>query len=257
MKVKIKIFICFLALVLCSNVVEAENITAVVQISKDSTAIAGTVAKVANKEVGVTILTTSIDGTNNLYSMSFNNAEYNKLKSEEKKAFMETALGEVTKSSLGNTQKNKIYNFIASQDESVSGAIKYLKSDTSADFVEAKKWFAPFSGPLSTALGFLCILIFSFLALSIVFDIFYLVIPPFRILLERGEENKRPWGVSNEAISSVKEAEDLHNPNKKGIMQLYLSKRIPLFILVSITLGYLVSGKIYDIVVYFMDAFNF
>ena len=44
---------------------------------------------------------------------------------------------------------------------------------------------------------------------------------------------------------------------KGDIMRLYLKKRIPIFILVSMILGWLISGKIYDIVVYFMDAFHF
>lgn len=230
---------------------KSDPVNAVTSVAQSNCATIAGVANTANSKVGnVKILIVDTKEA----TLTFDNAAYLDLDSDQKREFMETALGGIKESQIGKTTKNKIYNFIASQDESVSSAIKYLKNDTSADFIEARKWFAPFSGPISTLMGVLCIMIFSFLALSVVFDICFLVIPLFRMLLEKGEDNKRPFGVSVEAWNTVREVE---SSGKGDIMRLYIKKRIPIFILVSMILGWLISGKIYDIVVYFMDAFHF
>lgn len=192
------------------------------------------------------------DGT---YIMSFNASKYDELSYDEREDFMGVLLGETANNaSLTPIIKNKVYNFFETQDTEIASALRYLKEDINADFVEAKKWFEPFSGPISTFLGFGCIIIFSGLALSVVFDIIYLTIPVVQPLLERGEEHRRPWGVSNEAWKVHKELED--PSNKKSMMGLYCRRRIPVFITTALILAWLISGKIYDIVVYFLDWFN-
>lgn len=208
------------------------------------------VASRANKLAGVTVI--SYDITTGV--ITFSNKNYATLDTDQKKEFMEDTLSYIKSTNLGVTTKNKLYNFVASQDESVSSAVRYLKTDTSADFNEARKWFAPFSGPISTFLGFMCIMIFAFLSLSIVFDVSYLVIPLMQPLYERGEENKKPWGVSVEAWNTKKEVEQPGNESKQ-VMQLYMRKRIPVFILTALVLGWLVSGKIYDLVAWIMNSF--
>lgn len=229
----------------------ASDVDAVEQVLANS-AIVTSIVNEANKNAdGKTVM--SYNGQTG--ELKFNNSVYSELDSSVKKDFMENTLSYVKNSSLGSTQKNKVYNFIASQDESTSSAIRYLKNDTSADFAEARKWFAPFSGPISTVMGFLCICIFAFLSLSVVFDICYLVIPLFQLLLERGEEKKRPFGVSVEAWKVLKEVEG--STDKKDMLGTYVKKRAPVFFFLAIILSWLVSGKIYDIVAYFMDAFNF
>ena len=214
----------------------------------------GEVAKVcsqANDTCGKKILVyTGSDGV-----LSFSNTLYSELEMEQKREFMEVALRATNETSLGAQQKNKLYNFIAKQDSSVSAAIKYLKSDASADFVEAKAWFSPFSGPISTVIGLLCLCIFTFLALSIVFDIAYLVLPMFQAVLEHGNDNKRPIGVSREAWQTVLDMNSGKNEGR-NVLSVYMSKRVPVMIICSICLGYLISGKIYDLMVFFVDAFS-
>lgn len=235
---------------MCGVCYASDSIDATTSVAKSSPAISSAVIN-ANKVAGVTILTYDA-GTGTIV---FNNREYSDLDVSTKKEFMEVALGTISKSDLGPTSKNKVYNFIANQDESVSSAIRYLKNNTDADFVEARKWFEPFSNPISTLMGFMCICIFAFLGLSIVFDICYLVIPFIQLILERGEDNKKPWGVSTEAWGVRREVEQ--STTYKGTMQLYVKRRTPVFIIVAIILSWLISGKIYDIIIYFMDAFNF
>lgn len=201
---------------------------------------------VANREV----LVYSSDGV-----VSFSNSLYSELDTTQKREFMEVALGATRATGLGSQQKNKLYNFIAEQDSTTSAAIKYLKSDASADFVAAKSWFHPFSKYISPVLGLICLLVFMFMAMSMLFDCAYLVLPMFQGLLERGEPNKRPFGVSREAYITMR---DINKDKYEGrnILSVYFSKRMPVLIICAICLGYLVTGKIYDIMSFIVDAFS-
>ena len=51
-----------------------------------------------------------------------------------------------------------------------------------ADLDGGARWFAPFSGPLSTFLGFLAILILAGTTISAVIDLAYITIPAFQML---------------------------------------------------------------------------
>lgn len=210
----------------------------------------------ANNSVGLrgrnVILTyTTVEGKGTLY---FSNKNYSNLDSDEKEDFMETALQATTRTSLNAKTKNKVYNFIAGQDTPVTNAMKYLQSDASTDFLEAKKWFDPFSGVIGTILGVLCVAVFLFTGMSILFDVCYLVLPGVQAILERGEEDKKPFGVSKEAYYSLKDSE--RDDEYKNVVIMYLKRRMVLFIIMAICVGYLISGKLYDVIAYFIDAFS-
>lgn len=203
---------------------------------------------VANEEI---LVYTSSDTL-----LSFSNKKYSKLTVDVKREFMEVALLTTKESSLGDRIKNKVYNFIEKQDTTNSAAVRYLRSDVSADFASASMWFKPFSGVIGTILGVLSLLIFMFLAISIIIDIAYMVLPAFRLLLEKGVEDKPTW-VSKEAYSSVKECESSISSNSyKGYMSMYFRRRLVSVFIMAITLGYLISGEIYSIISYIIDAFS-
>lgn len=56
-------------------------------------------------------------------------------------------------------------------------------SNTKPDMVTAQQFWMPFSGPFSTFLGVLTILIFMGFALTIILDLCYIVIPMFRMFV--------------------------------------------------------------------------
>lgn len=203
----------------------------------------------ANNTCGLKILVyTSSDGM-----LTFSNKLYSQLDMQEKREFMQVALEATQETSLGSQQKNKLYNFIAEQDNPTSAAIKYLKSDASADFVEAKAWFRPFSGVIGTVMGVICLVIFLLLGISCLFDCAYLCLPTFQAILEHGEEHKRPFGVSREAWRAMKDVTS--DMKYRNIMSVYFSRRMPVVIVCCICLGYIISGQIYDIIVFIIDAF--
>lgn len=208
------------------------------------------ICSVGNNSVNKTILSCNNNGT-----LSFNSSVYAMLDIDKKDTFMEASLSAVSKSGLGVKVKNKVYNFIANQDTAVSSAIKLLAEDTTADFVTASKWLKPFSGGISTAMGVLCLLIFIFLGFGLCMDLAYLSIPGFQLILERGEENKRPFCVSPEAWKVNRKIASDPN-NGENIISAYLKKRVPVILVIAITLCYLISGKIYDVMVFFSESFN-
>lgn len=243
------LFLSALIISMGTSVYARDNVSSVATVAKGSAEVSR-ICSQSNKAVGVNVLSySSRDG-----SLSFNNSAYSGLDIEKKRLFMETALGATKECNLGKQQKNRVYNFIAKQDSTVSAAMKYLKTDTSADFVSAQAWFRPFSSPISTVMGVLCIIIFVSLGFSVIFDIAYLVLPGFQLLVERGEEDKKPFGVSKDAWKANRETESV--TESKNVMTVYLKKRAPLVFLVALCLGYLISGKIYDLCIWFIDAYN-
>lgn len=242
------IFMVFVIVVLFPLTVLAD-VDAVSNIGVNNSIVAS-ICNQANSACGKTIL--SYNGSTG--NCTFSNAKYSELTMEEKQSFMITALEATQKSDLGTQQKNKLYNFIAKQDNTTSAAIKYLKSDASADFVEAKNWLRPFTSPVSTVIGVICLVTFMFIAMSMLFDIAYLSLPMMQWVLERGKTTK-PFGVSREAWQTMKDMNSSEYSHR-NILSVYCSKRVPVIIVCSICLGYVISGKIYDVMTFFVDAFS-
>lgn len=255
MKMRKAISFLMVVLTICFLVVPeayASEIDATLQ-SVSGSAYLSDMCSQANNEVGKTILT--YESSTGL--LRFSNKIYKKLDADEKELFMETALMYISRlpDTVSAKMKNSVYNFIAQQDTAVTSAMKYLQVNTGADLVEAEKWFTAFNSTIGTILGVICILIFLFLGLSILFDIFYLVIPPFQALLDAASDGKkRPWGISREAWGSMKDAEK--TDECRNVLSLYFKRRAGIMIIVAVCITYLLSGKIYDVVVWFVEAFS-
>ena len=189
--------------------------------------------------------------------LRFKNKVYKGLDADDKEKFMETALSYIAKlpDTVSAKMRNSVYNFIAQQDTAVTAAMKYLQVNAGADLVEAEKWFAPFNSVVGTIMGILCILIFLFLGLSILLDIFYIVVPPFQALLDSGTDGtKRPWGVSREAWGSMRDAEK--TDEYKNILGMYFKRRVGVLLIVAVAIMYMISGKIYDLVIWFVESMS-
>lgn len=215
-------------------------------------ATAGAIATQINSATGTTIMSYSV----NTGVFTFKNSEYALLTVQEKREYMSDALGYIKTSSLSTKEKNRLYNFVADQDGTTSSAIRNLKVDSQADLATAASWYKPFSGIVSTLLGVLALGVFLFLGISVVVDIAYMVIPFIRIFISKGDE-KKPYMVSNEAYTSVIEAEDSAGDGHfKSYMVLYLQRRVGVLLLIGFCLFYLVSGQIFDLVAFIVDAIS-
>ena len=129
-----------------------------------------------------------------------------------------------------------------------------------ADLDGGARWFAPFSGPLSTALGFLAILILAGTTISAVIDLAYITIPAFQVLSDavtNGGGNGNGGGglrqasaklVSTAARKAV-EAEE----NGQNAVWVYFKKAAGKYLAVGFTLCFLAYNLLWGLVGTAMD----
>ena len=177
----------------------------------------------------------------------FSNKKYAALSSSVKVKYMTRVLSYIQESQMDNKTKLKFYNFIAEQDNSVTKSIKFLKTNASSDLATAMKWFRPFTSSISTAMGFICLAIFAMMAVSIVLDIAYLVLP----FVQQATGRKKPIYLSREAWATLLESESSNE--YKNVLTLYAKRRFAAFIVIGVCLLYLASGQIYDIIMWVLD----
>lgn len=130
-----------------------------------------------------------------------------------------------------------------------------------ADLDGGARWFAPFSGLLSTALGFLAILILAGTTISAVIDLAYITIPAFQVLSDavtNGGGNGNGGGgglrqasaklVSTAARKAV-EAEE----NGQNAVWVYFKKAAGKYLAVGFTLCFLAYNLLWSLVGTAMD----
>ena len=159
----------------------------------------------------------------------------------------------VAESQLDARTKNKMYHFIEQQDDKITASINFLDQNVNSDFVTAKNVILPFTGPISTALGVLSLVIFIMLTLSSAIDIAWLVIPIIRVVFKE-DKNGKPFLITKEAYSSEVDAN--RSDWYKSALTLYLQRRGKVFIVMGVCLIYLVSGQLYDLIVWIIDSFS-
>lgn len=164
--------------------------------------------------------------------------------------------------SLANVSDDTIQGWwkeLQTKEGAGSKFLNVILQNTKPDFVTANKIYEPFSGPISTVIGVIAVLGMALLGVVLVADIFYIVIPPVRMLVsddgDTGSKKSASKIFSDDAIYSVKVAEESSDAggNKKQALGVYLKRRIPMLILLGICLMYLVAGKIYTLVGYILD----
>lgn len=216
-----------------------------------TSALMESITKTVNSSVGgKNFLVYSKDGL-----LSFSSSIYRALEKDDQRKLMRFTLKTVKESQLPSKVKTKVTTFISDQDRLVADSIQALNSDTSSELSAGYVWFLPFASPASTALGFISIIIFVFLTVSIVIDTAYLTVGIFRQFLESGDG--KPKFVSGEAWDTAREVDNsLQSGTYKDYLLVYFRKRIGIFILTSIVLAYLISGQIYSIFTTLLEVFE-
>lgn len=167
--------------------------------------------------------------------------KYRDLSDKERKVFMEKTLKAISESDLSTQYKSKLYNFVARQDGEVSATINRLSEDTSTDFYNALALLAPFSGPFSTFLGIVAIIIFAMMGVSVVFDLAFLTLPIIRVNdVTDGSLSARL--ISGDAREAVKEED---STGHSAVLS-WMRRRFVSLTLLSIALMYLITGSFFD-----------
>lgn len=224
------------------------DVNATLNVGKDQGGIGG-VADAINDGTDTTILDyDSAEGV-----LTFNNKEYSKMDNGERRDYMKAALGAIRKSELSTMAKNRMYNFVADQDKTTTAALRNLQTDSQADVASATTWFRPFSGIVSTILGLLTLVVFIFLAVSTVFDTAYITIPVFRMFTMK--DNGKPFFITTEAYSAINDTEGSNDGKYRTPLGLYFRRRAWIMVLIGVCLLYLISGQIFDLIIFLIDAF--
>ena len=129
---------------------------------------------------------------NGVVRITLNMSDYKNLKQKTKKEVYDLVLGSISESTLTQSNKTKLYNFVQEQDTVVSNLVKRLSDDVSADFVAGYAFFRPFAGGIGVVLGLAAVTIFITLSLTIMLDISYLVIPAANMAFSKLAE-KELW----------------------------------------------------------------
>lgn len=196
--------------------------------------------------------TSKVSESNNLL-VTLNMQGYRSLDREEKQTLMGVSLNALQKSKLPNQTKVKLYNFVEGQDEATASLVRQLSQDVSADFATAYAWFRPFTGSISTLLGVISLGLFISLALMTLLDLSYLSVSIIDAFLTPADGSK-PKLISKEAFNAKTRAEE--KGSNKDAVGLYLKSKSMRLVLISITLLYLVGGKLYDLIAWIIDAFS-
>lgn len=185
-----------------------------------------------------------------------NMQDYKEFTTKEQQEIYTIVFATLADSVLSKTSRNKIYNFISAQDKSVSSLVRQLSDDTQADFYTAYQWWKPFSGPVSTFLAFIAILIVVLLGITMVLDLAFLTIPAFTMFCLTTTKSEKPRIVSFEAFTAMQQSEAFVGNGYKSSVGIYFRLKFKQLIAVSICLLYLISGQLWDLVVWFVDLFR-
>lgn len=193
---------------------------------------------------------------------------FNKLTGDAQSEFVEdfaTACNEIndsTDSQYAGVTDETVDNWWKQLQKKKGMGSKFLSqvlADTKPDFVTAKKWYQPFSGPIGTLLAFGSIIALALLGLVMVADILYITIPPLRFFVDdKGEDGKVAISklFSHAAISAVKQAEESSDGKHKQALGIYFKSRVVELIILGICLLYLVQGEIYTLVGWILDLLS-
>jgi hypothetical protein len=205
-----------------------------------------------SKQYGIQFMRTARGQRNKVF---INKVGYLKLSTLDKKDIMSYTLGSISKSSMAGRDKSRLYNFVEEQDEGVASAVRQLSTDVTTDVATAESIIRPFTSPFSTVLGLGCILIFVMLTAAITLDIMFLTIPMFQAFAIRGD-NQRPSYISQEAWDALLVAESNMGTGRATVWSTYLKSRTKTMVIVGLTLGYLLAGKIFDFSITIVNFFE-
>src|SRR5690606_23094815 len=202
------------------------------------------------KEYGLTLLRTASGNSKKVF---INKVGYLELKTKEKRDVMAHTLDSISNSSLGGRDRSRLYNFVEEQDEGTASVVRQLSSDVTTDLATASSILKPFSSPISVFLGVACIILFFMLTVSVIFDIAFLTIPIFQAFVMRNDQ-VRPAYISQEAWDALLIAEsNLGTGNNPSVWGVYFKSKTKTFIIVGITLGYLIGGQVFEFATFIVD----
>ncbi len=176
---------------------------------------------------------------------------WSKLKAKTQTSTMKLFIDSLTDNdNVDDTALNTFMNDLQQQDRSVATAmLPLLYESVNADLYQAYIIAKPFLDVLNVILGVGCVLLILLLLFSTVMDLAYIGLPMWReSTANKNGGGKTPFGVSYEAVSTVKEIESNTGGDYKNGYLLYLKHRGLTYIVLALCIVYLICGGISGII---------
>lgn len=177
--------------------------------------------------------------------LTFNEEVFRRANQKEAKKIMSALINQIKDSSLPLDMQQDIMSQIQESDNDVAAIMIPLIFDESrADLFTAYKWLFPFLQILRVVFGVGAVAIVLLLIGSTIMDLVYIGLPVWREQqADKGKKN--PFGVSYEAIKTVKEVENnLGDSGYQNAYLLYLKRRALTYIVLAVCLLYLIVGEL-------------
>lgn len=174
------------------------------------------------------------------------------LSREDQKTALEQLAGSNYYKSIESEDRSAIVSALESCSGTKDGTVlmTILFGNTKPDWSGAYKILEPFNGPLGKILGVGALLCSMCLVLVMLADIFYMTIPWVRVKKENAGDTR--W-VSAAAINAIEKCESGGEDGKGQVLWEYLKHRAVMLFLFGMCILYLISGKIFNIIGWFMD----
>lgn len=143
-----------------------------------------------------------------------------------------------------------------------SKMLSEMMGDTAPDFVGAHQTLSPLQKGFNLILGIIGVFMMMGLAITILLDVSYMVVPFIRTMIGDGDTAgangekgivRKTFSVSSDARNAMKKADDENGSTASALMS-YLWKRSFGLIVFGILLVLLVNGKLFNLVGTIMDA---
>lgn len=180
---------------------------------------------------------------------------FKKSNQKQAKNALKAFINELKDSSLTLDTQQDIMTQIQESDSDVAAImIPMIFDESKADLFTAYKWLYPLLSILRVVFGIGSILIILLLFGSTIMDLVYIGLPVWRESQSEKSGSKNPFGVSYEAMKTVKEVEkNLGEGSYQNAYVLYFKRRALTYVMLAICLLYLIVGEIGGLVTWVLN----
>lgn len=187
----------------------------------------------------------------------FNSEAFANATNKSRKKAVDSFVKMLADSNVSSQTQQNIFETMSSYDRDLQAImIPLIFDSTSADLYTALKWVTPLLSILRVILGLGSIILVVLIIGSTVMDCVYIGIPMARGGKDGSNgSNDKPFGVSYDAISVVKEVEsslDGNSKYKNGYL-LYLRRRAITYFALGLCLLYLIVGELGGLMAWLMS----
>lgn len=197
------------------------------------------------------------DGTSG--TVKFNNTNFQDATEKSRKRVLREFVEVLQGSAVSDQTQQVILGSMSALNNEVSMIlIPLITESASADMYTAMIWINPILPYIRVVFGIGAILLTIYLIATSIADLFYIGLPVARESMDLkadNKERKKPFGISNDAISTVREVEaSLKSTGSyKNAYMLYFKRRVLTYIILSLCLLYLIGGELGGLIAWLLS----